>query len=54
MKDRRIKACVEAWPDCAEGEYNPYCCRYPKSCSCTIYNDDVNTDLLEDLTDDGS
>lgn len=54
MRDRRIKACVESWPDCAEGEYNPLCCRFPKSCSCTIYNDDVNPDLLEELPDDGS
>ncbi len=26
--------CVEAWPDCVDGTYNPSCCRFPKSCSC--------------------
>ncbi len=30
----RDPACVERWPDCAVGEYNPACCRFPKSCSC--------------------
>lgn len=32
----RHAACVEAWPDCREGEYNPYCCRFPKSCRCDV------------------
>jgi hypothetical protein len=36
----RLAACVVSWPDCAEGEYNPACCRFPKACSCTIYPDD--------------
>jgi hypothetical protein len=35
---RRLKSCVEQWPDCQEGEYNPRCCRFPKSCSCTVYH----------------
>lgn len=35
---RRLRACVEAWPECIEGDYNPACCRFPKSCSCTIYD----------------
>lgn len=34
--DRRSPECVEAWPDCAPGEYNPACCRFPKSCSCEV------------------
>jgi hypothetical protein len=34
---RRLRRCVEAWPECASGEYNPSCCRFPKSCSCTSY-----------------
>lgn len=41
---RRLKSCVEAWPDCAEGEYNPYCCRFPKSCSCTIVHNQAALD----------
>src|SRR6185369_9913826 len=36
---RRLKSCVEEWPECAEGEYNPKCCRFPKSCSCTVYDE---------------
>lgn len=31
---RRNPACVERWPECADGEYNPACCRFPKVCSC--------------------
>lgn len=41
---RRLRACTEAWPDCEEGAYNPACCRFPKSCSCTIYGDEQVTD----------
>lgn len=25
--------CVAGWPGCVNGEYNPACCRWPKSCS---------------------
>jgi hypothetical protein len=31
---RRFLSCVEAWPECVDGEYNPACCRFPKPCSC--------------------
>lgn len=34
--DERATACVEAWPGCASGEYDPRCCRFPKSCSAGI------------------
>lgn len=44
---RRLRSCVERWPECEEGEYNPYCCRFPKSCSCTVY--DPAKVSLEDL-----
>ncbi len=44
---RRLLACVEAWPECAEGQYNPACCRFPKSCSCTVYEDDIDPSLIE-------
>ena len=29
----RERACVENWSGCESGEYNPRCCRFPKSCS---------------------
>ena len=35
----RLKTCVERWPECNDGEFNPACCRFPKSCSCTIYDE---------------
>lgn len=45
---RRLRECVEAWPDCATGDYNPSCCRWPKSCACTVYGpDEVTEDDLE-------
>lgn len=34
--DERDPKCVERWPDCCPGEYNPSCCRFPKSCSCLV------------------
>lgn len=33
-KDLREPACVERWPECESGLYDPRCCRYPKACSC--------------------
>lgn len=32
--DQRNPVCVEKWPECEDGAYNPACCRFPKSCSC--------------------
>ena len=32
----RNPECLKQWPDCVDGEYNPLCCRFPKSCSCDI------------------
>lgn len=32
--DGRDPYCVSRWPDCHAGEYDPRCCRFPKSCSC--------------------
>ena len=29
----RERTCVERWPEAASGEYDPHCCRFPKSCS---------------------
>lgn len=45
----RLKGCVEAWPGCADGEYNPACCRFPKSCSCASYDDQVAPEILEEV-----
>lgn len=45
---RRLRICVERWPACATSEYDPACCRFPKSCSADIYDDDrVSDDDLE-------
>lgn len=40
----RLRACVEAWSECSTGEYNPACCRFPKSCSATVYDPERVTD----------
>lgn len=32
---RRDSRCVAEWSACSDGEYNPHCCRWPKSCSAT-------------------
>lgn len=47
MSTRRLAACVENWPECASGQYNPACCRFPKSCSCTSYRDGIDESRLE-------
>lgn len=31
--DKREAECVERWPECFSGGYDPRCCRFPKSCS---------------------
>lgn len=36
---RRLRACVEAWPEAETGTYDSRCCRFPKSCSATIYDE---------------
>jgi len=35
---QRLRVCVERWPECDFGLYDPRCCRFPKSCSCTSYS----------------
>lgn len=44
---RRLRTCVEAWPEAETGAYNPRCCRFPKSCSATIYGDGIDPEWLE-------
>lgn len=29
----RDPICIETWPECVSGGYDPRCCRFPKSCS---------------------
>lgn len=41
---RRLRACVERWPEAETFGYHPDCCRFPKSCSATIYFDEHVTD----------
>ncbi len=42
---RRLKACVENWPGAEiDGDYDPRCCRFPKSCSASVYDDEHVTD----------
>lgn len=47
MTERRLKSCVEHWPDCWSDGYDPRCCRFPKSCSCTTYPDGTPEEHLE-------
>lgn len=49
-RPRRLRECVERWPDCVTGEFNPLCCRWPKSCSADIY--DPATVSIADLETD--
>lgn len=49
---RRLRACVENWPECWTGGYDPRCCRFPKSCSATVYDEEyLREGDLEDLPD---
>ncbi len=50
IRSRRLLVCVDAWPECETGKYDPRCCRFPKSCSCTIYDEKtIDESDLEDL-----
>ena len=47
---RRLKVCVENWPGCYEGGYDPSCCRFPKSCSCEVYDPEtISEERLEPM-----
>lgn len=39
LPDRRLRDCVESWPEAETGAYDPRCCRFPKSCSATVYDE---------------
>lgn len=47
---RRSLSCVEVWPDCESGYYDPRCCRFPKSCSANTFGL-VDESLLEPITE---
>jgi hypothetical protein len=34
VTDDRDPECVQRWPECEDGAYDPRCCRFPKNCSC--------------------
>lgn len=36
---RRLRECVERWPEAETGAYDPSCCRFPKSCSASVYDE---------------
>jgi hypothetical protein len=45
---RRLKVCVDNWPDCYDGGYDPFCCRFPKECSCEVYDPEtISEERLE-------
>lgn len=49
LQERRLKSCVAKWEDCASGEFNSGCCRFPKSCSPHGYIEAVRAgNLTED------
>jgi len=35
--ETRNPECLKRWPTCEPGAYDPRCCRFPKSCSCTSH-----------------
>ncbi len=47
LVNRRPLSCLQPWPDADSGAHNPACCRFPKSCSATVYGDETPDDLLE-------
>lgn len=44
LERRRLRECVDRWPGAETGEYDPRCCRFPKSCSADVYSDEHVTD----------
>lgn len=47
---RRLRACVQNWPDAETDAYHPSCCRFPKACSATVYDPQrVREEDLEDV-----
>lgn len=45
--ETRLQTCVEAWPECHEGGYNPRCCRFPKSCSYDVHDHETQPTEIE-------
>lgn len=40
--------CQERWPECQAGEYDPRCCRFPKSCSARPADEPIATSVFTD------
>jgi hypothetical protein len=40
------ESCIERWPDCEDGRYDPRCCRWPKSCIPTLIDIRADDDGL--------
>ena len=43
----RERACVENWSGCESGDYNPACCRFPKSCTERAFDQFLAEQLLD-------
>lgn len=52
--DDRDPTCVERWPECEDGKYDPRCCRFPKSCSCSTKVSDDTTETTPIQSPDGA
>jgi len=48
VRTRRLKACVQTFPNAETGEYDPRCCRFPKNCSPYGYIEAVQAGNLTD------
>ena len=54
----KLPSCLEAWPECESGKYDPRCCRFPKSCSPDEYDNpnpftpDINNPNIGDMWDE--
>lgn len=46
--DRRLRYCVEQWPDCDTFLYDQRCCRFPKNCSPYPYPEQLAAGTVTD------
>lgn len=46
--DDVTETCQDRWPECQAGEYDPRCCRFPKSCSARPADEPVATSVFKD------
>lgn len=45
---RRLRACVEAFPEAGDDRYDPRCCRFPKVCSPYPYQEAIDAGVVTD------